>query len=137
MRDEMSNTRPSPLSAVFRKWAAPDGPLADWTRCVDGDWVWYCPECYQVVVLIEEKTETSMQRAWNVTRRMATRHDDRPWGWLVVCHNDGSYSVTGARGAGDGHESFGERMLTQDDLLAWITRTFEQHYTEHGHRRSA
>lgn len=132
-RNEVSGKRPSPLSAVFREWA--DGPLADWTRHLDVDWVWYCPQCGQAVVLIEEKTEASFDKHWNVTRRLATRHTDSPWAWLVVCNKDGTYSVTGARNNGS-HQSFGERTIGQDDLLAWVTKAFEQHYSEQGHRRN-
>lgn len=92
--------------------------------------------CNLVVLLIEEKTDTSQQRAWNVTRRMATRHEDRPWGWRVTCHQDGTYTVIGARNA-DAHQSFGDKTITEDELLRWITKTFEQHYEQHGHRRIA
>jgi hypothetical protein len=137
MRDELSGKRPSPLSSLFREQAADGMPLADWTRHVDGDWIWYCPVCQGCVVLIEEKTERSPQRSWTVTRRLATGHEDRPWGWRVTCLDDGTFAVTGARMNGNGHESFGERAITKADLVGWIVRAFDQHYVEAGHQRAA
>jgi hypothetical protein len=85
--------------------------------------------------LIEEKTDSSMQRAWTVTRRLATQHEDRPWGWRVTCHTDGEFSVMGARN-GESHESFGERRIPEPELVAWIGRVFDQHYAEQAHPKT-
>lgn len=127
------------MSSVFRKHAAPGQRLADWTRHIDGDWQWYCPKCCEIVILIEEKGERFLQKAWTVTRRLATRHEDRPWGWRVVCKSDGTFFVSGARNNGSGHESFfGDRAITEDELVSWIEKAFEQHYAaRHGEERAA
>lgn len=128
--------RPSRLSAVFRRHAMPGGRLADWTRFVDGDWTGYCPHCAQIVVLIEEKGENALQKVWSVTRRLATRHEDRPWGWRVETRADGTFAVTGARAA-EGHESFGPTDVDEDGLVRWIEKAFNAHYVAAGHPKRA
>lgn len=129
MRGEVSGSRPSTLSSLFRKWTDPGGPLADWTRHLDSDWKWYCPECGFLVVVIEEKHDDSLQTAWTVTKRAAIRHLDRPWGWRVTCHDSGEFSVVGER---DERNIVQERRMSEETLLAWITRAFEKHGQEHG-----
>lgn len=132
MRDEVTGKRPSVLRGVFRKHTAAGEALADWTRHLDVDWTWYCPVCARVVLLVEEKQENALQTVWNVTRRLATHHEDRPWAWRVTCHEEGEFSVTGARNVGP-HESFGDRRITESELISWIVRVFEQHYSEQKH----
>lgn len=130
-RHELSNKRPSVLGPLFRRLAEPGEVFADWTRHLDRDWTWYCPVCALVVLMIEEKSDNSPATSWTVTRRLATRHEDRPWGWRITCHSDGAFSVVGARN--DPHDSFLERRVSQDELVNWIVRVFEQHYSEQDH----
>jgi hypothetical protein len=127
MRDEVTGVRPSRLRPLFRKWSKES--LADWTRHLDVDWTWYCPFCAHVVLLIEEKQENALQNAWNVTHRMATRHEDHPWGWRVTCKRDGTFDVVGARSNGR-DESTVKQNLSEEELLRWVTRVFENHYAE-------
>ena len=134
-RHELSGVRPSRLSGLFRGWAEPGGPLADWTRHIDGDWQFYCPRCAHITLIVEEKSEASPAKSWAVTRRLATGHEDKPWGWRVTCLGDGAFSVVGARG-GERHESFAEKRIDELELLRWIVRVFEQHYEEAGHPRA-
>lgn len=129
-RDEITNKRPSILSAVFRKHDKER--LADWTRHIDCDWRWYCPHCGAIVILIEEKMESSLARSWNVTRRAATGHKDRPWAWMVICRADGDFDITAAR-VTDAHEVPPPQTLTEDRLISWIERAFVRHYVEAGH----
>ena len=131
MRHEVSGQRPSALSAVFRRYAAPGQPLADWTRHVDGDWMWYCPTCGCVVLLIEEKTQNALQRSWAITRRLATRHEDRPWGWRVTATANG-FAVVGARNA-SGHDAFAVHDVSEGMLIDWIVWVFTEYYREAGH----
>jgi hypothetical protein len=119
---------------VFHKYTDPGGSLADWTRHVDGDWIWYCPKCAEVVLLIEEKKENAREKAWTVTRRMATRHEDRPWAWRVIFHEDGDFTVIGARSE-EKHDSFGNTRISEERLIAWIEKVFSQHYELRGHAR--
>jgi hypothetical protein len=132
MRDEVSGARPSTLRPLFRQWSRDGQPLADWTRHLDIDWTWYCPYCQEVVLIVEEKHDNSLQSAWGVTRKLAVHHEHAPWGWCVTCHDDGEFSVVGARNNGK-HESFGPRRITEGELLSWIVRVFEQHGRERGH----
>lgn len=135
MRGELTGRRPSRLSTVFRRHAAPDGRLADWTRHVDGDWFWYCPHCNALVILQEEKGEEAAEKVWSVTRRAATGHKDRPWGWLVETHADGTFTVTAAR-ANEGHQAVPPQRLDEDQLIAWIERAYVVHWDETGHPQS-
>jgi hypothetical protein len=135
MRDEVTNSRPSALSGLFRKHAnRNDGILRDWTRHLDIDWVFYCPECNKQVILIEEKKSGAAENYWTVTRRAATRHEDRPWGWRVTWHPDGQFSVTAARNGENGHQSVGETFMDEETLVATIVAKFKDHYKLEGHR---
>lgn len=125
---ELTNRRPSVLSGVFRRHSEPNGArLRDWTRCVDGDWRWYCPECGEIVLLIEEKLESAAQRGWSVTQRLAARHADRPHAWRVTCHESGEFTVDGL----DGVRRYGPRRLSEDELIETIELRFRAHYERH------
>ncbi len=131
MEAELTNRRPSLLSGVFRRHQR--GRLLDWTRIVDGDWKCYCPYCSSLVVLIEEKLASSAERGWTATRRSATHHEDRPWAWLVVCQEDGSFQVTAARASDHKHQSIGPTTMDEDKLIGWLERAFQIHYAEAEH----
>lgn len=127
MIDELNGTRPSRLSPVYRKHQR--DRLLDWTRCVDGDWRWYCPVCSALVILQEEKADTAKEMGWSATRRAATGHADAPWAWLIVTHPDGSYTVTGTSAS----KSFGPLDVGEDVLIRMIEKAFLNHYRKTGH----
>lgn len=125
---EITYRRPSRLSGVYREHAKPGGRLRDWTRHLDVDWIFYCPECGEQIIIQEEKLETAKQFSWTVTRRAATRHQDRPWAWQVIIHAEGDYTVTRVRNNGTRHESFGPERISEDVFIGWIEEAFLEHY---------
>lgn len=139
MKHELNaGIRRSKLSPIYRhhSYSIADGGsgrLLDWTRHVDGDWRWYCPYCARLVILQEEKKPNAAEKGWSATRRAATHHEDRPWAWLIITHDDGTFTVTAARATDDAHDSLGPRHLNEEQLISWIERAFRQHWEQYGH----
>lgn len=138
MEHEQTGRRPSRLSPVFRRHSlgvgdGGTGRLRNWTRHVDGDWLWYCANCGAIVIFAEEKKDDAKEKAWNVTRRAAFGHSARPWAWLVVTHEGGEYTVTRARLSDQEHETFGPERVDEEALITWIEQAFATHYEAAGH----
>lgn len=141
MKHELTGRRPSRLSPIFRRHSlGPEdqgtGRLLNWTRHVDGDWRWYCPQCYALVVLIEEKDETAKEHGWGATRRSATHHFDRPYACKIVTHADDTFTVTIARASSAGHESESHERVDEEWLVSWIENAFRRHYEQARHPAS-
>lgn len=120
--NELSGKRPSRLSGVFRD-AYQRGPLRDWTRHIDGDWLWYCPKCKAFVLICEEKEANAAATSWEQTRLLALGHKDKPHAWRVTCHADGWFAVEGVTGD-DRQYSFQAQAA---DLFAKIAELFIRH----------
>jgi hypothetical protein len=123
------------LSGLFREHIQPGRLLADWTRHVNCDWLWYCPHCLALVIVLEEKLERSLQQGWGATRRFAVRHADRPYAARVTCRDDGTYDVLLARATDVEHVAEAELAYGEAELIALIVHAFHAHYLEApGHR---
>lgn len=138
-REEESFRRPSRLSSVFRRAARENGGrLRDWTRHIDGDWIWYCPVCFKVVILIEEKGYDAKETKWGLTVRLAKGHEDKPWAWRVTTYPNGTFTVKGKAVKGGSFHEFAEsKALNEYELTSWIEKAFIQHYKGEGHQFDA